>query len=284
MRRINDDRLTTRLGFFGTWAFRLPAFILTAGIAAAAMWAAGFDQIFWWRHSSASSTTTNNNVPAHVRYPATAAAAQPAPIGTDSSVAKTARPLLLVSTQVGRNAREGTVQLGVSANSPQTYRVGAILANGTRIVGVFADHIEVEREGKHANIYAPGSEPPGYQSPDDSFMSVGGPHPFVAATATSHDALTDVMRVTPVYSGSSMDGLEVYASGHSDAFAQMGLEPGDRITAIDGEPVSDSRKAIASLRRLTGGAAVQVAVNRQGKPMQLSLDGAPLASRVAATQ
>lgn len=219
----------------------------------------------------------------HASRPTTAAA-QPSPIGTDSSVSTTSRRLLLVSTQVGRNAQEGHAQLGLSEASPQTYRAGAILANGTRIVAVYVDHVDLAREGRKASVYVAGQEPAGYQPPDPAFLSVGGAHEFVPALATSRDALTEVMRVNPVYEGAQVKGLEVYANARSDAFERLGLEAGDRITVIEGEPVTDSPKAIASLRRLSEGSAMQVAVNRHGVPLQLSLDGAVVASRGQMTQ
>jgi S1-C subfamily serine protease len=67
--------------------------------------------------------------------------------------------------------------------------------------------------------------------------------------------------------------LEVYANARSVVFAALGLEPGDRITVIDDVPVTDATAAIASLRRLTEGAALTVRVERGGGVATLALDG-----------
>jgi len=283
-------------GLPGFPASRLPGFpasrffkrLLFAGSAAAAaaavLWLSGVDFEDLSAAHRAKVEPHALSVPVARSAGPTTAAAQPSPIGTDSSVSSSAHTLLLVSIQVGRNAQEGHVQLGLSALSPQTYRAGAILANGTRIGAVYSDHVDLERDGKTASVYVPGHEPTGYQPPDPAYLSVGGPHEFVPAVATSRDALTEVMRVSPVYDGAQVTSLEVYGSTCSDAFERLGLEAGDRITAIDGEPVRDRRQAIASLRRLTGGSALQVAINRRGMPMELSLDGASVTPRTTRTQ
>ncbi len=184
--------------------------------------------------------------------------------------------MVLESTQLGKNPQEGYALLGVSLASPQTYRAGAILANGARISSIYADYIELERDGQVAKLYVNGAQAADTASP---LTQVGGQPPVPAAVANSADALTDVIRVTPMYRGREVQGLEVFANERSNIFAQLGLEPGDRITAIDGERITDSAAGIASLRRLTEGSALQVNVDRRGKPVFLSLDGALLAAR-----
>jgi len=53
----------------------------------------------------------------------------------------------------------------------------------------------------------------------------------------------------------------------------LGLQQGDRITAIDGAPVRDQARAMAELRRLTEGAALLVNVERGAGTAVLALDG-----------
>ena len=71
-----------------------------------------------------------------------------------------------------------------------------------------------------------------------------------------------------------MHALEVYANTRSAVFAALGLEPGDRIIAIDGVAVTNAAEAIAQLRRLSAGAALTVRVERGGSHSTLALDGA----------
>jgi Type II secretion system protein C/PDZ domain len=205
---------------------------------------------------------------------------QPHPFGTDSSIAKAPRRLVLTTTRPGRNALEGHADLGTSALSPQTYRAGALLANGARLAEIYDDHVILERGGRRATLYVEGRaygdarEAAAPRAAADPLLDVGGA-PFSApAVADSHDDLTDYIRVTPVYEGDALHALEVYANPRSDVFPRLGLEPGDRITAIDGEPVADRQSGFSALRRLSAGAALLVTIEREGTTRTLSLDGA----------
>jgi type II secretion system protein C len=181
--------------------------------------------------------------------------------------------LILRGTRKGRNAREGYAELGVSSLSPQTYRAGAVLANGARIEEIYPDYIVLARGGQRVRLYVQGHEPRDDPRSSSPLLNVGGSDSRPPAIVNSQDELTDYIRVTPVYRDDAVHAIEVYANDRSGVFARLGLEPGDRITAIDGETVSDAAAAIASLRRLTRGEALQVTVERNGRLQILSLDG-----------
>ncbi|MEZ5499828.1 MAG: PDZ domain-containing protein [Steroidobacteraceae bacterium] len=236
--------------------------LLTLG----ALFAAGVEPWQWWRDYLAQRVATEfaqrqASLPEPPR-----AVVQPVPIGTDSSV-QGARPLVLTAIHPGRNVSEGHVELEISAISPQTYRAGAVLANGARIEAIYADHIVLTRGSEREELYV--GRPP-TASP---LTTVGGGVQAPAVQPDSVEPLDDFIRVTPVYAGDALEGIEVYANETSAVFADLGLEPGDRITAIDGAPVTDAEAAITALRRLSGGAALQVTVDRAGRQQDLSLDG-----------
>ena len=168
---------------------------------------------------------------------------------------------------------EGTVALGVNAGSPQVYAAGSLLANGARIVEINEDFIVLERDGERARLHAEGHEPldlPGSASP---LLTVGGQLVRELARITSEDELTKHIRVSPVYRGDRLEAIEAFPGGGSNAFAMTGLKPGDRITTINGQALSDAAKGIATLRRLTTGEALQVTVERAGGQQVLALDG-----------
>jgi general secretion pathway protein C len=208
------------------------------------------------------------------------AVVQPQPIGTDSSISTAPARLLLRETRPGRNAGEGYAEVGISALSPQTYRAGAVLANGARIEEIRQDFVVLTRGTEHVRLYVQGREPAGASPPDSALLYVGGtsPSPADNAVPDSEDALTDFMRVSPVYQGDAVHAIEVYANDRSSVFFRLGLEPGDRITSINGEAVSDAATAIATLRRLAQGEAMQVIVERSGELRSLTLDGVVVAA------
>jgi type II secretion system protein C len=248
------------------------AVVLAGLLGVTALWVADFNPKDWLQ--AVAPTPSAPRAKPHPEAPAVVV--QPRPQGTDSSVSSVPLTLHLVATRLGRNAREGYADIGVDVHSPQTYRAGALLANGARIEEVYSDYVILAREGQRTRLYVEGRAPPGYEplAATVGLLRIGGVSPHPAAVADTTEALTEVIRVSPVYDGKTFTGLQVYANQRSDTFARLGLEPGDVIHAIDGEPVRDTATAIAALRHLTEGRAMSVEVERSGQLKALSLDGA----------
>jgi type II secretion system protein C len=199
--------------------------------------------------------------------------APPAPGGTDSSISKVSLPLKLTVTRLGRNAREGTADIGVNEHSPQTYVAGAILANGARLIEIYPDHVRLEKDHRVVALYRDGRTRSNAQAAALSdLLTVGGTQ-TPPARADSHEELTDYIRPSPVYSGTAVVGFQVYPGRQAGIFGQMGLLPGDVITAIDDIPLSDQPTAADQLNRLTQGEVVSATVQRKGEQISVNLDG-----------
>lgn len=195
------------------------------------------------------------------------------PLGSDSSISKVPLPLRLTVTRPGRNVHEGSADIGVNERSPQTYVAGAILANGARLIEIYPDHVRLEKGHRVVELYSDGRPRPNAQAAALSdLLTVGGTQP-APARADSHEEITDYIRPSPVYSGTAVVGFQVYAGRQVGIFAQMGLQPGDVITAIDDVLLSEPQTAIEQLNRLTQGAVVSATLQRKGEQISLSLDG-----------
>jgi hypothetical protein len=207
----------------------------------------------------------------------------PAPTGNDSSISPTPRRLVLVDTRPGRNPREGTARLGVSSSSPQTYVAGAILANGARLREIYADHVVLEKDGRTARLGVKDAPADGKASTTDALLTVGGtPSAAAVAISTTTEPLTDYLRPSPVFDGSRLVGYQVYPGTHADTFAQLGLQGGDIITAVDGAAVIDAASTIDQLEGLAQGRAVTADIVRNGHLVTISMDGAVIAASRAA--
>jgi type II secretory pathway component PulC len=110
---------------------------------------------------------------------------------------------------------------------------------------------------------------------------VGESASFKPAQPTSTETFTDVIRPSPVYEGSTLEGYQVYPGIHAGAFARMGLLPGDVITQIDGMPFSDPSQAMAMFSQLASGITMTATVNRKGTLRQVALDGSFIVSEHA---
>jgi type II secretion system protein C len=209
----------------------------------------------------------------------------PRPLGTDSSVSPVPLRLVLVRTEIGRNNREGFAQIGVNARSPQTYAAGALLANGARLTQIYEHHVVLERDGRSARLYlqgepANGSGPQGSAAVD--LLTVGGRPAEAPARINSEERLTDYLKPSPVFVAGQLYGYALFAGRNAQVFSQLGLQPGDVITQINGTSVSASSDSLSALESLTQGEALSVVVEREGVAQSLSLDGAALRESTAA--
>lgn len=242
---------------------------------------AGFEPFEWWRQRQASAAL---NAP----RPAPAgpiSVVQPTPLGTDASVSPVPLALHLVATRLGRNPSEGYADIGVNARSPQTYRARALLANGARVDEIYADHVVLKRDGHSTELYLDGTARRNAQDDSNSLvagsvLTVGGTKPVQMAVADTQDEFSKRIRVSPEYDEDDLKGLRVYPGPDAAAFQRLGLEPGDRITSIDGHSIVEVPAAIEALRRLDHGSALVVSVQRGSQIERISLDGAALRSDI----
>jgi len=241
-------------------------------LSLSALWLSGFD-----RRDLLNAGRAEHGIPTEYQRERRASdpvsVVQPQPIGTDSSVSEVPVRLVLAATLLGRNSREGYADIGTAAVSPQRYRAGALLANGARVAEIHADHVVLTRDGQEAQLAVQGHGPADLRTEPSSLLTVGGARRSTPAIPDSQDALTDRIRIAPVFESDALHALEVYAGAQSEAFGRLGLQQGDRITAIDGAPVRDQARAMAELRRLTEGAALLVTVERGAGTEVLALDG-----------
>jgi general secretion pathway protein C len=194
------------------------------------------------------------------------------PTGNDSSVSPVPLPLILAGTFPGRNSREGTAEIGVDAQSPQTYAAGALLSNNARLTEIYADRVVLEKNGKSVRLYLQGQNQPD-QGRFADLLTVGGRPPEPHVTGTSRVQLTDYVRPTPVFRGADLHGYALYAGRYSTTFTDLGLEPGDVVTEIDGRAITDAAPSLAALQALVTGAALNVVIERSGQARRVALDG-----------
>lgn len=197
------------------------------------------------------------------------------PEGTESSVSAVPLALILVRTQRGRNSREGFAQIGVRADSPQTYTTGALLANGARLMEVYDHYVVLERDGHRARLYLLG-EGHGDAESARALLTVGGVPEPTPALVDSRDELTVYLRPSPVFVGSELHGYALSAGLKATAFSEIGLQPGDVLTHINGTAVSNTSDSLTALHTLIDGEVLTVEVERQGLSQTLSLDGSLL--------
>jgi general secretion pathway protein C len=84
--------------------------------------------------------------------------------------------------------------------------------------------------------------------------------------------LADVMRPQPVMDHGHMNGFRVYPGRDRQAFARLGLRPGDQVTAINGTPLDDRDRGEQILHTLASSSEARVTVIRGGQQQDLTLN------------
>jgi general secretion pathway protein C len=90
--------------------------------------------------------------------------------------------------------------------------------------------------------------------------------------------ISQVIRPQPVFAGGKMRGFRVYPGANRQAFARMGLRPGDLVTAINGTPLDDRDRAQEIFGTLSSSADARVSVTRNGRQQELVLNIAQVAA------
>jgi general secretion pathway protein C len=251
---------------------------VATGLGLVVLWVSGYEPWAWWESHKIEAAA--RAVPPRAAPTGPISVVQPTPQGTDSSVSKVPLALHLTATRLGRNSREGYADIGVNVLSPQTYKAGAVLANGARLEEIYTDHVVLERDQRHTSLYIEGhAVPAGAETAAArSILTVGGTAQVQAAVADGRDTLTQFIRIAPVFEGDRFQALVLYPPDHGGVFAQLGLLPGDRLTAIDGVRLKDAKEAVAEFRRLSEGAWLNTTIERGGHAQTLLLDGSLLKS------
>lgn len=162
-----------------------------------------------------------------------------------------------------------------SGNEDKVYSVGAALPGGANVEAVLADRVVLRRAGRLETLRLP-------RDTADSGVSYEEP-PAREETAQPDFAqmrqeivqdptrLSELLRYSPVLENGEIRGYRVYPSRDRARFSQMGLQPGDVVTAINGTPLSDPGQAMEMLNNLTDASNITLTVERNGSPQDITL-------------
>jgi len=201
----------------------------------------------------------------------------PAPAGSgDANAPQTNMPLVLTGVIAANDPRDGLAILGPSVAATKVYAVGDDIPGGARLHGVLSDRVLLERNGRIEALALP-------RQPSGAGLSA--PPPSLSAAPTqpvlermrelvtrNPGIIGDIMRPEPVFAGGKQQGFRVYPGRDPEVFLQLGLRPGDLVTAIDGTPLNDPSRGEEILRTLGTSSEAHVTILRNGQQQDLTLD------------
>jgi|SRR5271168_4652688 len=80
------------------------------------------------------------------------------------------------------------------------------------------------------------------------------------------------MRALPHFVNGKTDGFSISQVQPGSVFDQLGLQNGDLLTSIDGQPVTNPMQAMALIQSVKTAPAIDLVVNRGGAPTSVHLD------------
>jgi general secretion pathway protein C len=84
--------------------------------------------------------------------------------------------------------------------------------------------------------------------------------------------LSDLLRPQPVFADNKLSGYRVYPGRDRQAFAKLGLRPGDLVTQINGAALDDPSKGFEIFQQMESSVPIAVTIERGGQTQTLVLD------------
>lgn len=171
------------------------------------------------------------------------------------------------------NPEHGYAIISDAAHQSKLWAIGSHLPGERELYRVFADHIVLRVEGRYESLALPRER----SGQEGSAMVAAISSPSAGSGADDHEPpelsrKIDLDHYRPPTSAEqwfssimpSAEGgeLEIHPPGRAQK--KYGLQPGDVLTAINGQPVTDAGGANAALAEITGG-AFNLTVSRGGQ-------------------
>ena len=173
----------------------------------------------------------------------------------------------------------------------QIYRVGQQVPGGARLHAVQSEQVVLNRGGTLESLRLPREFAAAAGGQTSSARPAGVIRPTQAQSSSVRDVISDnaaqiteIIRVQPYMEGGSMRGYRVYPGRNRQQFTALGLQPGDLVVEINGQPMNDPSRGMQIFAELGDTNSVSITVEREGVSETMMLDTSQLARAAEATQ
>jgi len=186
---------------------------------------------------------------------------------------QTSAPLVLAGVLAVPNPEKGMAMLGSSAGTAKLYPVGGSVPGGVRLHAVYPDRVLLDRGGVIESLRLPTKISSTAAAP---LAAVQSPAQRLAALAQGSGGglLGGLIRAQPKLVGGKLAGYTIFPGGRANvtAFTQLGLRPGDMVTAVNGTPLDDPNRANEIMQTLSSSATANITVQRNGQSQDINLN------------
>lgn len=167
----------------------------------------------------------------------------------------------------------------------QSYRVGDSIDSGASLRAVYSDRVILERGGDLETLRLPRDDEGmsnlsnndrrnGDHPSSSSDQEVTVPDELVDLRSTiqeNPERITDVIRPTPHHVDGEMVGFRIFPGRMREQFQALGLQAGDIVTAINGQPMDSPAAGMSLMNELQDATSVELTIDRGGRETSISI-------------
>ncbi len=169
----------------------------------------------------------------------------------------------------------------------EVYKVGMMIGNQAVIREINPDHVVLDRKGNLEILKLPKDEVVGFDEPtikESTIKNTTSPRIDTSQRISTSkygelreqllsnpQEMMKMARIRPVMGNGKMTGYRVDPGSDPKLFEEVGLEPGDIVTTINGISVTNPAEVGNVLNQLTTASEISVTVLRNGVAQSLSL-------------
>jgi len=200
----------------------------------------------------------------------------------DDNLAETKRMNLTLNGTVASDIpRYSIAIISDGGNDQKVYTIGDAVDTVASLHAVYADRVVLNEKGVLTSLKlpqefkdAPASR--ARRATTTTRQSLAKSQSIQAVVTNNLTKLTDVIRPTAYRVEGQQVGFRVYPGRDRRQFTALGLRPGDIITDIDGQALSDASQAMKIFQSLGTAEQVTVTIERNGQPETLTLNTSQL--------
>lgn len=191
--------------------------------------------------------------------------------GSGADAPPTSLGLVLVGVFAREDPEGGRAIIGESAAAARLYAVGATLPGGARLLEVQVDRVILGVGGARETLLMPRATLPGAAaiapSPASSSMPAAMPLPAQGTAAPEQ-----WVRWQAILKDGRIAGVRVYPGERPELFKRAGLQAGDLVVAINGQPLASEAGAAQFAQTLAASPTSTLRVERGGRLEELRVD------------
>jgi general secretion pathway protein C len=190
----------------------------------------------------------------------------------------TSIPLVLVGTIAADDPRDGLAILGENPAAAKVFAVGDNVPGSAKLHEVYTEYVVIDHNGRLEKLMLPRQTQPGTPAPAATALQMDAPVERMRKLITDDPGLmADIMRPQAAYAQGKLKGFRVFPGRNRQAFARLGLHPGDLVEAVNGTPLDDPGRSQEIFRTLGSSSEAHITVMRNGQQQDLSLNIAQVA-------